>query len=331
METGIDKLILTTKDFAVKDISIFSQNRNIPQGKQESDLPVIFIENGHNGFTVQANGLGYNEVNGLYNTSINRVGIQVIFNPSKVLHQYELSDVNQAKKVVQAVQKNLNEKGIMLNMENATISRIDLAKQNFMERNNETYAPAFTFLKGKKMKAVQYDFGYRWGNKQHENTIYDKSIESKLQTPNLLRNEVKFKTTRSTQKTTGIHNLTQLYEAGTPYLTQVYNEYLNTKLFRNQIESQMVIDFDTEVQILSNFKNQGRNAVFNWLSVKGIEYFVKMGSLESIFKIMKEAGFTRQQIHKERTKVLGLLSASMDTTIIDVKTLISELKQTFAA
>lgn len=331
MNAGIDKLILTTREYTVKDLAVFGQNRTIPQGKKESDLPVIYVPSGiGNGYQVQANGLFYN-VNDLCVTSINKTGIQVILNPSKIFHPYELSDTDKTKQAVSIVQKKLSDAGIILDYDTAVISRMDLAKQKFMDRDTRTYIPALSFLKGKKMKGVQYEMGYRWGNNTHENTMYDKSIESNLPTPNLLRNEVKFKNTKFTQRTTGIHSLNELYRAGTPYLTQVYNEYLSKKLFTSQVSNQMVLDFDNEVEILKTIRETNhRNAVLKWLSIRGLEVFMSQGgSMSSIHSIMEQAGFTRKHRHTTEKTILELLSYSNKE--IDVKTLIEELRQTFAA
>lgn len=331
MNAGIDKLILTTNDFIIKDKNKLGQNRNIKQGKtEEESLPVLVVNNGIEYEQIRANNLFYNT--DFYNVSVNKTGLQVIVNPSKVLHEYELSDVKQAKEVIKAVQKNMNDAGILFDPLTSSVSRLDLAKQVFTKRSTNTYTPAFTFLKGKKMKGVQYETGYRWGNKQHENTIYDKSIESNLPIPNLLRNEIKTKTTAATKRMTGIHTLSNIYDAGDGYLTTFYNDYLNTKLFTGSIQTQMIIDFDGEVQRLATLKKQGSNALLKYLAATGIHEIVrKAGTPEIIFKIMHEAGYSRKQIWKERkTTIKDLLSFS-DVTDIDVNVLIQELKTMFAA
>lgn len=331
MNAGIDKLILTTNDFIIKDVNKLGQNRNIKQGISEDEsLPVLVVNNGDEHEYIRANSLFYNT--DFYNVSVNKIGLQVAFNPSKVLHQYELAGIKEAKQVVAAVQKNMSEAGILFEPLRCSVSRLDLAKQIVPERSINAYVPAFAFLRGKRMKGVQYESGYRWGNKQHENTIYDKSIESNLPFPNLLRNEVKTKTTAATKRMTGIHTLSNIYDASDTHLTSFYNEYLNTKLFKGTIQTQMIIDFDSEVHRLVTLKKQGRNALLKFLAATGIHQIVRMaGTPEIIFEIMKQAGYSRKQIAQERkTTIKDLLSFS-DLTDVDVKVLIHELKTMFAA
>jgi hypothetical protein len=332
MNAGIDKLILTTNEYIVKNPTSdhIGRNENKAQGKAKEDIPVIVVNTGNGHEYIRANSLYYN-VPDFYNVSINQIGIQVIVNPSKVLHPYELADMDQVKKVVQAVEKDMKQAGIMFDPLTSSVSRLDLAKQKVTDRTPNAYTPAFTFMKGKKMKGVQYDTGYRWGNNQHENTIYDKSVESKLSFPNLLRNEVKIKKTQATRRMTGIHNLSNLYEAGDENLTRFYNEYLNTKLFSGTIQDQTVLDFDGEVERLSSLRKQGRNALLKYLAATGVNEIVrKAGTPEIIFKIMHEAGYSRKEISKQRYVIKDLLSVA-EIKDIDVRVLIDELRTMFAA
>ena len=331
MNSGIDKLVLTTRDFTVKDLSKLGQNKTIKQGKSEEEsLSSILVNTGIDHEIIKANNLFYN-VPDFYNVSINKVGFQLVVNPSKVLHPYELSDTKKTIEVLHKVEKNLHDAGITFDMLGSSVSRLDLAKQAVPKRNPNGYTPAYTFMKGRQMKGVQYESGYRWGNKQHENTIYNKSIESNLPFPNLLRNEVKTKTTLATQKMTGIHNVKTLFDAGDEYLTNFYNDYLNKKLFSASFHTQMTFDFDSEVQRLLELKKQGRNALLKYLAITGINQIIqKLGSPNVIFQVMEEAGYSRNEIHKQRKIVMDMIDMS-DIKEIDVRVLIEELRLMFAA
>lgn len=331
MNAGIDKLVLTSKEFIIKDSAIIGINKNIAQGKKESDLPVLYIDSGNGYKQIQANSIYFNQPE-FYSSSVNKTGIQVVLNPSKILHPYKLASLFEVNEVLQAVEKDLSKNGILLNIDNTVISRIDLAKQKVMDRNNLAYAPAFQFMRGNKMKSVQFEFGYRWGNNSHENTIYDKSKESKLPESNLLRNEVKFKKTGIVQRRSGIHSIKQLKDSSDDHLTTLYNDYLNEKLFTGAYSNQLTFDFDNEVQRLKALKNDGRNAVLKWIASQGINTLItQFGSIDSVFQIMKEAGFTKGAISKEKDKIEDLLKYSKGIQEISVSTLINELRETFAA
>jgi hypothetical protein len=332
MDAGFDKLILTSKDFIIKDFSIFGQNRNISQGKNETDLPVLSIDNGTTQMeNIRANSIFFNHA--LFNLTINRNGLQVIFNPSKILHPYEINtDFKELKKVSDRINNVMVQNKILTNFDNCIVSRIDLAKQQIIPNGLYQYKPAFEFMCGRSMKSVGYDGGYRWGNKSHEITIYDKSIESKLPFNNLDRCEAKWKNTKTVQKRTGFNNYGILFQSDNNHINSLYNGYLDSTIFRNNIPNQMVLDFSSEVEKMKHFKNSGRNAVLKYLVSSNLNDLInKFGSIETIFDIMKEAGFDKSSISRERKNLVDILDYSGNTSEVNVRTLIQDLKYKFAS
>lgn len=331
MDAGFDKFILTTKEFTIKDISKFGVNRNIPQGKKENEMPVISIDNGTTEMTnIRANSIYFNH--DIFNFTVNRIGAQIIFNPSRILHPFELvSDFNEVQKVSNKINDLLKQNSILLNIDNCTISRIDLAKQHIMPKSIYSYRPAFDLMRGKRMKSTGFENGYRFGNMQSETTFYDKGVESNLPLTNLVRCEPKFKKTKCVQNKTGFINYGQLFKSDNQYINSVYNNYLNSTIFSNNVSSQLVLDFNSEVEKMKHFKSSGRNAVLKFLASSNLDFLLnKFGGVEVIFDIMKEAGFDKASISRERTNIKELLSYSFISEI-NVNTLIHELRQTFAA
>lgn len=337
MDAGIDKIVLTTRNFSIKDVSILGQNRNIPQGKTEEHLPVLGIDTGFGHMEmIRANGVYYNDVNGLYNLSVNKTGAQVIFNPSKVLHPYNLvTDIREVKKVGEAITNALRQHGILLNLETCNVSRLDLAKQDVMTRGIRTYSSAFNFMQGKRMTSTGFENGYRFGNKQTEATFYDKGIESNLPIENLMRCEPKFKTTQAVQKRSGIKNYADILHSDTGHLTDIYNRYLNNVLFDRNVSYQTTLNFEQEVDKLKYFRSiMGRNAVMNYLICNSIDSLtMQFGSIEVLFEIMAKAGFKRNQIYKQRKQIYTIMQTtnSGHASEISIPQLINELQQKFAA
>lgn len=331
MVPGFDKIHLSTKDFTIKDISKLGQNRNIHQGKTEQDIPIITIDTGTTTENIRANNLYFNH--DLFNVSINKVGAQVIYNPSKILHPYELlTDTNELKRVGNIITSEMKKNGILLNIDHASVTRMDLAKQTKTQRSIYSYRTAFDFMKGKRLSKVGFDGGYRWNNKTHEIQIYDKGLESNLPFKNFTRCEAKFKKTRYIQTKTGINKYADFFHLDTRYINDTYNNYLTQTIFSGTSQ-QIVIDFNTEVEKLIALKKAGRNAVLSYLAVASInDLIAKFGSIEVLFDMMKEAGFTKGAISKQREQIKNLMSftsGSISTT--NVKLLIEELKHTFAA
>lgn len=335
MDAGIDKLVLTTRDFSIKNVSVLGQNRNIPQGKTEEELPVLGIDTGFGHMEmIRANSVYFNDETGIFNFSVNRTGAQVIFNPSKILHDYNLvTDLKQVKKAGDLVTKRLHDQGINLTLDSASVSRLDLAKQDIMTRGIYGYSAAFSFMRGKRMTSTGYKDGYRWGNTQHETTAYDKGIESNLPIENLIRVEGKFKTTKTVQKRSGIKNYADILQSDSGHLTDIYNRYLNDVLFGKNVSFQTSINFEQEVEKLKYFKQKGRAAVRDYLICNSINGLISQyGSIDVLFDIMDKAGYSKGQISKERQKIYALMQiGNGQVSEISIPALINELRLCFAA
>lgn len=335
MDAGIDKLVLTTREFSIKSLSVMGQNRNIPQGKTEDELPVLGIDTGFGHMEmIRANSIYFNDETGIFNFSVNRTGAQVVFNPSKILHQYNLvTDTKEVKKVGDLITKRLHDQGINVSLESSNVSRLDLAKQDIMTRGIYTYSKAFAFMRGKRMTSTGYKDGYRWGNTQHEVTAYDKGIESNLPIENLMRLEGKFKTTKTVQKKSGFKNYADILHSDSGHLTDIYNRYLNDVLFGKNVPFQTSINFDQEVEKLKYFKETGRGAVSNYLICNSINSLINQyGTIDVLFDIMAKAGFSKGTISKERQKIYGLMQiGNGQVSELTIPTLINELRICFAA
>lgn len=336
MDAGIDFLTLTTRDFIIKDPSLLAETATKPQGKSKSEIPVLGIDTGFGQMEmIRANKLFYNHDKGIFKFTVNSFGAQVIFNPSKILHPYNLvTDLKEVKKVGDLVTKEMAEIGILLNLDRASVSRLDLTKQAIMNRSIAAYASAFSIMRGKRLTTTGFENGYRWNTKETELQFYDKGVESKLPLNNLIRLEDKFKKTRVVKKICGFNNYCEILMSDSTYLTQVYNKFTTDKLFSDKVGYQSALDFENEVDKLRHFKDMGRNAVMKYLVCNSLEDFIlKFGKIDVLFDIMFKAGFDRSTVSRERQNILDYLkyanvSEKADVTILE---LINELKLCFAA
>lgn len=335
MDAGIDKIILTTRDFSIRDLSILGVNRNIPQGRREEDLPVLAISNGHNLVNVRANGMYYNHPTCTFNMSFNRNGAQVIFNPSKILHHYDLvTDLSDVRKLTERIENQMRQVGIGVNLLDATVSRLDLAKQKVLQRRLATYRPALEYIKGKRTSSTMYESGYRWSNKQHEAIIYDKSLEANLDIKNLIRLEAKFKTTQTVCKRTEIRKHSDLLSADTEYITSIYDKYVLKQLFnKDNVTTQHALDFDNEVERMRHLKQtSGRNGIYVYFMHTSIDAFIeRFGDITRFYDVMKEAGYSRSYIAKIRVLVTQTMNASEKTRDLHIQQLLHELQNHYAA
>ena len=336
MDAGIDKLTLTTRDFSIKNVSILGQNRNIRQGKTEEEIPVLGIDTGFGHMEmIRANSVYFNDETGLFNFSVNQTGAQVIFNPSKILHPYNLvTDLKEVKKVGDLITKRLHDQGINVSLNSANVSRLDLAKQEIMTRSLRTYSGACAFIKGKRMSGINYGNGYSWRNGETESVFYDKGIESNLPIQNLNRLEVRLKTTKAVQKRSGLKNYGDMLHSDVSHLTGIYNRYLNDVLFSKNVSHQTSINFEQEVEKLKHFKSIGRSAVSKYLLCNSINSLISQyGTIDVLFDIMAKAGFSKGQISKERQNIISIMQyiGSGQVSELSIPALINELRLCFAA
>lgn len=335
MDAGIDYLTLTTTDYTIKSISGMGQIRCIRQGKTEDESQILRLNKEFGQVEmIRADKLYFNEKD-IYQCTIDNRGIAVTFNPSKILHPFNLvTDTKEVKRIGDLVSRKLSEQGIRFVLETANVSRIDLTKQDILPRGFSTYVQAFSLLRGKRMKKTNWHTGYRWGNTQSEVQAYDKGVEAKIPINNLIRFEDKFKHTDVVRKLCGFMNYGDVLKADTNQLTAIYNRYITDKLFSDKVGYQMALDFDNEVDKLKNFKEAGRNAVMKYLLCSSLETFIlRFGRIDVLFEIMAKAGFNRSTISRERQNILKLLqyaqvSEKSEFTILD---LVNELKLRFAS
>lgn len=328
---GVDKLHLFTQDFGILDSRVFGVGRSTMPGKEIEDLPIIMRD--ESGRIEHGNYAMFKGQKIPYVVSVNKVGMIIQCNPSKIAHPYKLmDDVNQVKDVIKSIGEDMKESGIVTNITNSIISRVDLAKQDFMGRDLSNYRMAYEFLQGKRMKSKGYESGYLFHNGQQEACFYDKGIESGISSINgLLRSEGRFKNSRSVCKNLGVKTFLDFCKTDCNQWNENYNLYFNDSIFRKAGEGTF-IDFNSEVERLKALKASGRNAILEYMVSVGMDtILLKFGSIDCLFDLMKAAGFSKETIKKERGKMRERITKISKSKVVSVSLLISELKKKFAA
>jgi len=353
MATGIDKLMIDTIDFQVKEVnsSIFGIDTTIHQGGDEGELPYLFTDK--RGREVRANKIYHNpkDGKGVANYTIQRLrngntGLMVQFNPSKIIHPYNLVEVNSKnyKDALEKVEGDMNSIGIQANLSNMTINRIDIAKQSQMNLPCNQYQDAFRLLKGVRQKHISMEGGYYFKNKSTEAIFYDKRQELKyhkmenilLGEKNFMRAEIKALNKVSVASVMHINTLGSLCQVDTSDINTYYNKYINTRVFGKENESvQTIIDFDGEVGIMKHYLSMGRGGWEKYLYTEGLDIcLLKFGGIDGFAKLLTEAGMQRSNLSKSKQKIEKMLQekakADKIRNNITPSTLIAELKEKFA-
>lgn len=215
------------------------------------------------------------------------------FNPSKKLHPYELTkDSNIIYEHTKEIQKELLKSNIEINLDEALVTRFDLAHNIILDNPLTAYDRVFDSFRGLRQMRKQHDDTRLWSNKQNQFIVYDKVKE--LQLPNLPTNMVRgemrilksacMKTTFKTNKL--IHLLNQ--EQGMDYKS-VFNNYIETKLFRNT-SKQLKFEFkELESMFLDFIYMEGTTIGYNnFLKTLGIQNLHESeNSLQSLNEIIK--------------------------------------------
>jgi len=289
---GIDKLVLTTKEFSCPTKPKMTPVANVELGEEHD--PLIMCEDG----IVIATGRLYKDTRKLTyctNVGINKFGLQVTFNPNKHYHDYKTySDQSKLKESFEIVQEELKEIGINTDVSQMQTSRIDVNADAEMSKEYKSFKPLMDAMKGRYMKATPYTTGIEIKNKSASNVFYDKGMDvwnrTKKPIPekNLLRNEVRLLTTKVVQKHTShflssANNIIRHYDYVNELHTNKTKEILKS-IGRNGVSTQLELEFDRDRHALQTIMDtQKRNKLQYYLSVfGGMEFIIeKYGSIHS--------------------------------------------------
>ena len=340
LSVGIDKIWLNTYDFKIENASIFDSKSDKRAGQTDLDLPLLAKIGGQD---VRASKLTFNTFKRKHEVPyyvcvsqphfLDKPMMNIQFNPSKALHPYNLvTDPKEVSMVCDQIQDSLSDFGIKLNLENALQTRLDFAKQDFMNRPLSNYNYGFDFIGGKRMKKIGYEDGYTFHNKSHEACFYDKGKKKKNDSLiGMMRVEQRLKDSDTINKFTGIKTLGNLLKSENEQWNECYKNYLNNTIF-HQFKNKSILDIKSEVERFQKIRSDGRNAVLKYLVAVTLTHQIsKMGSLEFLFTVMKEAGCSRANISETRKEIIKIMEYAKPAKQVSVMTLINELQKKFAA
>lgn len=335
---GIDKILLTTKEFRLENLTLLGRKSNI-KPNNDSTLPIF---KDLQGSSVEANSLYFN---GGANYDISGKGLMVSFNPSKSSHPYNLTSTGkELNNVIGLVEREMKSIGILANIDSMKLSRLDLAKNQVMTYPVGMYHDGLRYLKGKRSESRAAPDGFYIANKSHETLYYNKFKELKfnkidiIAPEQLARLEARLKKTDSVKRYTDINSLKELRTLEHTDIDFLYKSYLNKVVFtRANIGVQSLIDFDSEVQLFKTLKAQKPKGYFNyWLTLNSVEALLNnFGSIENVVRFLEQAGENRMSIHRHVVKLKDLISTraflSANKKEVTPMLLLNEIKERFAA
>lgn len=342
IHAGVDKVHLYAPRgaFAVRTLNGWTEQG----GGKVGEARPVFVH-GADGAPIEGAGF-YLNVGGM-NVEVEPAGLKVRFNPSKERHPFELlTDPAEVGRIGDGIQRTLQAHGVLVNVDDMQLSRLDLAKQAQLRHPLHTYVPALAHLKGKRMTGHQYPDGYRWANTQRQAVLYDKARElaqgkERITAPDRLgRMELRWTKGRPLAKDLQLSAFGALRRADPEQLAAVYRMALHRDVFRTTPQAvQLVINYDTEVgRLRSYLQAHPRGGVYQYLfDMHTGPHVEALGGWDVFRQMMTDAGMndrtvrhTLQQL-RDRAHRASMVNAQRHRDAVNVHTLLDELRHTYAA
>lgn len=337
--TGIDKLSLTTRDFRITDgsrsgLTVQDAPRQI--GTDENNNVLLFRDAAGQDIT----GMKAFRNEELFSININQNGLNVVLNPSKPYHKYELCRNEETlSERTETVFKRLKALGIKTDYEAMKVTRIDLARNGEMKLPCFSYQPVFSGLGIPRTKrAASYPDGYSNNNNTFGLTFYNKGKEAEIENvDNLLRAELQFKKAKGTNfKGLQIYSVKDIAAVGFGHLNDVYADIMQKHVFKTDtFTGQARITFADSIEELKAIQQQygKQQALVIFEGIRGIEPLLNdFGGIEGYRQFLKSYGCHRNTVAKRiRTVQKSLAFISQMHKSKSIGKLYRELWQTFAA
>lgn len=309
MLVGTDYVSLSTREYTLSSLNGWG----IKSGNKVGQRPDVWglVQDGR-----ELKGVGYYMNTEAARFDLSPKGLKVDFNPSTLLHPFELiTDRQTLAKAVDLVRVQLDSLGIDLDLNRAGVNRLDLTKQAPLMGGPAAYSDVWGGLNGKRMQRsrAQYPDGFSMGNTQRQAVFYNKEKQLReakrltITTPkDLTRAEVRWTKSKSAANTVtgaGVGRLIHLLEAEPEALTAAYNRFLIKDVFRTPDGWQAVLDLDwsTEVDYLRNLREKHPRGAFDqYLKMEGAEAVLnRFGSVDLLQAALNQAGYSRRTVYRK--------------------------------
>ncbi len=332
--TGIDKIWLHTTNYSVKDADVLTTRmERIKEGEEETYLQKNQIYTDKRGQVICGNSfLNIDE----FSLDINRYGLKLNFNPSTLLHPFELATMDELPTAEEIVLEALFRHGIELDINSCHLTRLDLTKQAETTQPCSNYQSVFEYLRMPRYNdKVSYHTGFQYGNNSSEKQIvfYDKREElfhkSGIKIDNnFTRCETRYK--KKAGQKLGILSYGQLSNANQETLDFIFNRDIQKLLSHPKGVHQLTIDFPSEVEYLKGLKREYPKGYINkYLAGSGaVVTMEKFKTLKNLERFLREVLEEKHAVKEAKNiQALALLEThrikgdykSIDEHLIELK------------
>jgi hypothetical protein len=343
METGIDKLEITTKEWQVHrwENSGLTLRPSMQQAGQESE-PDSFVLVDKFGTRKSGEKVLLNHP--LFNLTINQYGMRLTTNPSKPYHPINLvSDDKTLHERVETVITVLHqEHGILFNLDGSKITRLDTAKNVELINPVHTYQPIFSTLRlPRSTHQAQYPDGFQTGNNSQTCIFYNKGQERKKDSPEifdlygnrLMRGERQLKG-NGIHTHLGLKVFQDLKNFGIDHLKDKYSEWMAKQVFSvRTIGETQYISFDDSIKFMMRLKELHPSTwEKKYRRLFGVDEVIRLhGGIDNYLQLVGEVAQNRNTPNKVRKELLQELQLRAEIVESAFGYLYEELKRKFVA
>ena len=220
-----------------------------------------------------------------------------------------------------------------------SVSRLDIAKDQYMDHPLHNYQYVFNRLGGVRLKSKEEGDGYTFKNKSTMVQFYDKLKEYQwshgfVQLPDnrLMRCEVRGLKKDSVNRLFQLRTLKDLEDCGLDYLDNQYKKALNRRIFKNssltELDKQMN-NMATTYAIVND--NEDFQVFLRFLQLSLPDDFLPFRNEEEFKVMLRKAGITRYDIHIRGYRKYLELRNKYEDDQDNNESLLNELKSKFAA
>ena len=243
---------------------------------------------------------------------------------------YPLSD-DQLGDAKRALEQSLSDKGVMLELDECKVSRVDTFQNVYAAESFADYATLFRLLRAKRQQRRDYGTTFLWANTRREICVYDKVAEIKNRggsyqayPENTIRFEYRLKNSQVTEHELGLATLKDLnnFEG----VKAAYRQAMQKNLFSLTVdEVNVLISSKLEAVIRAYYENAGRYWLRSFISEFGAYMLLKSIEPENLQLIIERVSGYRmtgwravRDLEKSRDKLALHLEGVGDKTLADL-------------
>ncbi len=230
-----------------------------------------------------------------------------------------------------ALEHSLSDKGVMLELDECKVSRVDTFQNVYSAESFADYATLFRLLRAKRQQRRDYGTTFLWANTQREICVYDKVAEIKSRggsykayPENTIRFEYRLKNSRVTERELGLGKLKDLQNFDG--VKAAYKQAMEKNLFSLKVdEVNVLISSRLEAVIRAYYESGGRYWLRNFISEFGAYMLLRSIEPENLQAVIERVSGYRmtgwravRDLEKSRDKLALHLEGVGEKTLADL-------------